>query len=61
MCEKETELIMRNSTMQEVRNKIISDAVIIEIIHAFKEIIIEYINQKHCKMHDNCDDVADRP
>lgn len=49
MCEKEAELIMRNSTMQEVRNKIISDAVIIEIIHAFKEIIIEYINQKHCK------------
>jgi hypothetical protein len=49
MDEKETELIMGKSTMKEERNRIISDAVKIEIVHAFKEIIIKYIDRKYWK------------
>lgn len=49
MGEKETALIMGNSNMQENGNRAISDVVMVEIVHAFKEIIIEYIDRKFKK------------
>lgn len=44
---RNSELIINNKTAQTGTNKSISDDVIIEIVHAFKEIIIEYINRKY--------------
>lgn len=38
------------STKQEMvaeKNKLVSDVVIIEIVHAFKDIIIEFIHRKY--------------
>lgn len=44
---KSTDLIMNNRPTQSGSNKPISDDVIIEIVHAFKDIIIEFINRKY--------------
>ncbi len=44
---KNVELIMGNRPVQSGNNKPISDDVIIEIVHAFKDIIIEFINRKY--------------
>lgn len=44
---KNAELIMGNRPTQYGNNKPISDDVIIEIVHAFKDIIIEFINRKY--------------
>lgn len=42
-----SELIMNNRPSQVGGSKPISDDVIIEIVHAFKDIIIELINKKY--------------
>lgn len=42
-----TELSSTNRPSQNGGNNSISDLVIIEIIHAFKEIMIEYITRKY--------------
>lgn len=44
---KNAELIMSNRPAQSGDNKQVSDDVIIEIVHAFKDIIIEFINRKY--------------
>lgn len=44
---KNLEQIMGNRPAQSGNSKPISDDVIIEIVHAFKEIIIEFINRKY--------------
>jgi len=49
MDEKKTELIMGYRPIPEDRCKTVSDTIIIEIVHAFKEIIIEYIDRKYQK------------
>lgn len=43
---KSTNLIMNNRPKQLSSNKLISDEVIIEIVHALRDIIIEFINRK---------------
>lgn len=44
---KNAELIIGNRPIQFGNSKPISDDVIIEIVHAFKDIIIEFINRKY--------------
>lgn len=44
---KSSDFIMNNRPIQSGSNKTISDEVIIEIVHAFKDIIIEFINRKY--------------
>lgn len=44
---KNAELTMGNRPAQSDNNKPISDDVIIEIVHAFKDIIIEFIIRKY--------------
>ena len=44
---KSTDLILNNRPTQYGSNKLISDDVIIEIVHAFKDIIIDFINRKY--------------
>jgi len=44
--QKKEELIMENRP-KNGNNKIVSDEVIIEIVHAFKDIIIEFISRKY--------------
>ena len=44
---KSMDLIMNNRHVQSSNNKLISDDVIIEIVHAVKDIIIEFINRKY--------------
>lgn len=49
MGEKETVLVVGNSNRQGNGNRAIRDVVIVEIVHAFKEITIEYIDRKFWK------------
>lgn len=49
MAERKTELIKDNGTISEDDYKIVSDRVIIEIVHAFREIIIKFIDSKYQK------------
>lgn len=44
---KIVELNLGNSPAKSGNNKPISDDVLIEIVHAFKDIIIEFINTKY--------------
>jgi hypothetical protein len=44
---KNVELNLDNRPAQPGNNKPISDDVIIEIVHAFKDIIIEFINRRY--------------
>ncbi len=44
---KSIDFIMNNRPIQSSSNKLISDDVIIEIVHAVKDIIIEFINRKY--------------
>lgn len=44
--EKKSTELMNNRPKQPSSNKLISDDVIIEIVHAFRDIIIEFINRK---------------
>ena len=46
---EETKNEITNKRMFEENYKSVSDTVIIEIVHAFKEIIIELINKKYGK------------
>ena len=42
------------ATTEHLKEKTVSDVVIIEIVHAFKDIIIEFINRKYSKNGSNC-------
>lgn len=44
---KNTEMIMSNRPSEVGNRQSISDDVIIEIVHAFKDIIIEFINRRY--------------
>ncbi|MDP2814947.1 MAG: hypothetical protein Q8N92_10925 [Erysipelotrichaceae bacterium] len=47
MENKDTEIIANSRPTHIVNSKRLSDAVIIEIVHGIKEIIVELINRKY--------------
>ena len=49
---KNTDIIMNNRVQHN--NKSLSDEVVIEIVHAFKDIIIEFITKKYQSVDNEC-------
>lgn len=47
MTEENVGFIFTNHDNQ-IAGKVLSDKVLIEIVHAFKDIIIEYIRKRYC-------------
>ena len=47
MENKDTEIIANGRPIHIEKSKGLSDAVIIEIVHGIKEIIVEFINRKY--------------